>query len=180
MQRRTLIILLLITGCTALITRSEFENLYGPSVPVLREMTRAEVLKADQEKRLSYYRDIKPILDARCVVCHGCYDAPCQLNLASIDGLDRGASKEVVYDLARLKPANPSRLFTDAVTTDAWRTKGFFPVLNERRVFQTADAYVCGPSPCRFQAPRRFPCPACLETGRPRSPPRVVSGGFPG
>ena len=25
----------------------------------------------------SYTRDIKPILDQKCIACHGCYDAPC-------------------------------------------------------------------------------------------------------
>jgi hypothetical protein len=29
------------------------------------------------------YRDVAPILESRCVVCHGCYDAPCQLKLTA-------------------------------------------------------------------------------------------------
>ena len=37
------------------------------------------------------------IIDARCVVCHACYDAPCQLVMSSEEGLQRGASKEAVY-----------------------------------------------------------------------------------
>ena len=41
-------------------------------------------------------------LEQRCVVCHGCYDAPCQLLLSSPDGIARGASKQVVYDTDRL------------------------------------------------------------------------------
>jgi len=31
---------------------------------------------------VSYQKQIRPILERRCVVCHGCYDAPCQLKLS--------------------------------------------------------------------------------------------------
>jgi len=79
----------------------------------------------------SYTRDIKPVLEQKCIACHGCYDAPCQLKLTSAEGLLRGATKEPVYDGARLTDAVPTRLFIDATTTAGWRDKGFFPVLNE-------------------------------------------------
>jgi len=79
-----------------------------------------------------FHRDVKPIFDARCVVCHACYDAPCQLKLTSSEGVDRGASKEVVYDGSRLIAAKPNRLNIDARSTAEWRKRGFFPVLNER------------------------------------------------
>ncbi|MDG2334740.1 MAG: fatty acid cis/trans isomerase [Myxococcota bacterium] len=71
----------------------------------------------------------KTVLDNRCVVCHGCFDAPCQLLLSSAEGLDRGASQKPVYDGARLLPSDPSRLFFDAQTTEGWRDRGFFSVL---------------------------------------------------
>jgi hypothetical protein len=74
---------------------------------------------------------VKPVLDSRCVVCHGCVDAPCQLKLSSYEGITRGASKERVYDGARLLGAPPTRLFIDAQTTAEWRTKGFHAVLAE-------------------------------------------------
>ena len=80
----------------------------------------------------SYTRDIKPILDQKCIACHGCYDAPCQLKLTSDDGLLRGATKKPVYDSARLSDMAPTRLFVDATTTAGWRDKGFYPVLNEQ------------------------------------------------
>jgi hypothetical protein len=82
---------------------------------------------------LSYEQDIQPLMEKRCLVCHGCYDAPCQLKLESYEGLLRGASKERVYDSLRLAPATPSRLFEDAQTTAQWRERDFHPVLNERR-----------------------------------------------
>lgn len=78
-----------------------------------------------------YYRDIKPILDRRCLVCHGCYDAPCQLKLDSPEGLQRGATQQKVYDSERLLPAPLTRLFVDAKNTAQWRDKDFYPVLNE-------------------------------------------------
>lgn len=78
-----------------------------------------------------FYRDIKPIFDQRCVVCHGCYDAPCQLKLDSPEGILRGATHAQVYDNTRVFAAETTRLFVDANSTAAWRAKEFFPVLNE-------------------------------------------------
>lgn len=77
---------------------------------------------------VKYERDVRPILDRRCVVCHGCYDAPCQLKLSSSEGIARGASKEAVYDSSRLMAMNPTRLFVDATSVEAWRQKGFSSV----------------------------------------------------
>jgi len=65
------------------------------------------------------------------VVCHGCYDAPCQLKLSSWEGLARGANKKKVYDGERIFAAEPTRLFIDAHTTEEWRAKQFHTVLNE-------------------------------------------------
>jgi hypothetical protein len=87
---------------------------------------------------LDYWRDVKAVLDNRCVVCHGCYDAPCQANLASYEGVTRGSRRDPVYDAARLIAAEPTRLFFDAQSNAGWRGKGFYPVLNERAA--TAEA----------------------------------------
>ncbi|HEX6736308.1 MAG TPA: fatty acid cis/trans isomerase, partial [Azonexus sp.] len=80
-----------------------------------------------------YWREVRPILDQRCISCHACYDAPCQLNLASYAGISRGANPAVVYSSSRLIADPPMRLGVDARTTVAWRQLGFFPVLNERQ-----------------------------------------------
>jgi len=77
---------------------------------------------------ISFQDQVKPILDRRCVVCHGCNDAPCQVLLSSAAGVARGASKTAVYDSSRLTAAQPTRLFVDAQTTAAWRDRGFFSV----------------------------------------------------
>jgi hypothetical protein len=52
---------------------------------------------------LSYRADVQPILERRCVVCHACYDAPCQLKLGAWEGMARGTSTDLVYDGGRLE-----------------------------------------------------------------------------
>ena len=47
---------------------------------------------------ISYSRDIQPIFTEKCVACHACNDAACQLNLGSGEGAARGATKVPVYD----------------------------------------------------------------------------------
>jgi len=80
----------------------------------------------------SYRRDIKPILEEKCIACHACYDSPCQLNLTSSEGLLRGANLNAVYDTSRLNAAQPTRLYIDATTPEQWRTKGFYSVFNSQ------------------------------------------------
>ena len=77
------------------------------------------------------WREAKQTFDRRCVVCHGCYDSPCQLVLSSFEGIERGATKAKVYDGSRLLAAEPTRLHVDAHGVEAWRLKGFYPVLPE-------------------------------------------------
>ena len=83
------------------------------------------------EGPVNFEQQVKPILERRCVVCHGCYDAPCQLKLSSNQGLLRGASEERIYEPKRVGAMQPTRLFVDAKTTEEWRERGFTPVLNE-------------------------------------------------
>ncbi|WP_419737764.1 fatty acid cis/trans isomerase [Ruegeria sp.] len=75
------------------------------------------------------WSQVKPVLDKRCVVCHGCYDAPCQVKLTSPEGLLRGGNKLAVYHSQRLEDAQPTRLGQDATTVEGWRDLGFHPVL---------------------------------------------------
>lgn len=132
------LILLVVGGCTTAYKVTDFGALYGPSAPKQRVLSEARYQQHLQHGAVAYTRDVKPILDSRCVVCHACYDAPCQLKLSSFAGLDRGGSKQPVYDAERMQPAAPTRLFFDATTTAAWRKKGFYPVLNEREDSEVA------------------------------------------
>lgn len=119
----TLISLILLASC-AVYAKDRLDDIYG------REQVRERLV--DKHAAIEYFRDVKPILDNRCVVCHGCYDAPCQLKLSAFEGIDRGASKTKVYDGVRLLATQPSRLFVDANSTEEWRQRDFYPVLNER------------------------------------------------
>ena len=80
-------------------------------------------------KDISFEKDIKPILDNRCVTCHSCYNSPCQLKLSSYEGLNRGSSKTNIY-ANRINADNPTRLFVDALNTEEWRKKGFFSMVD--------------------------------------------------
>ena len=79
---------------------------------------------------ISYSRDIQPIFTEKCVACHACNDAACQLNLGSGEGAARGATKVPVYDGDRSQAVAPSRLFFDAFGKRAWQHKGFYSVLD--------------------------------------------------
>jgi hypothetical protein len=107
---------LLLPGCT--------QTAVEPEKPFIRPVSPTQTW--------SYRRDIKPILEGKCIACHACYDAPCQLNLTSGEGLLRGANKKAVYDTARLTAAAPTRLYIDAATPAQWREKGFTSVFNEQ------------------------------------------------
>ncbi|MEO0977234.1 MAG: fatty acid cis/trans isomerase [Pseudomonadota bacterium] len=118
---------------------------------------------------------VQDTLNKRCVVCHGCYDAPCQLKLSSPDGWQRGATKARVYDSKRLEDAPTTRLGIDATTVPEWRQKGFFPVTanqggvsvleqllkaGRRQTFELGKAL---PAELNISPLRRNSCPAPEE-----------------
>ncbi len=126
MQNRVLWVatVLFVVGCGGY-TAAQFEQYYGELAP------RERVVESMPVESPDYWTDIKPVIEQRCVVCHGCYDAPCQLKLGSIEGIERGASPDVVYLGTRVKKTQPTRLFEDAQTVSEWRELGFHSVLNE-------------------------------------------------
>jgi hypothetical protein len=123
---QTTLLAVVLAGCAALAAH-RLDERFGPPDPARYDRPSPAPAGAPD-----FLRDVKPIVDNRCVVCHGCYDAPCQLNLASYPGMTRGTNPDKVYDAARLVAAEPTRLFVDAQTNADWRAKGFRPVLNER------------------------------------------------
>jgi hypothetical protein len=114
----------LISGCTAIATM-QLEQRYGKAEP------RERMVESLPPDTINYWSQVKPIFEKRCVVCHGCYDAPCQLKMSSIEGIERGANADKVYNSARIHPAPMTRLFEDAHSVAEWREKGFYPILNE-------------------------------------------------
>lgn len=79
-----------------------------------------------------YTEQVKPILDNRCVACHSCYNAPCQLKLSSYEGIERGANKDEIYDFNTVFPKKMTRLFEDAQSAKEWHEKfDFFPIIKK-------------------------------------------------
>ncbi|WP_317932898.1 fatty acid cis/trans isomerase [Halioxenophilus sp. WMMB6] len=136
LSQRLLILTALFTlvACSAL-THYELNQRFGSPEPKAR-------ITADSQQTQLFREQVEPILNSRCVVCHACYDAPCQLKLSSPEGIDRGLTQAKVYSAKRLIAADPTRLFIDETTTEGWRSVGFDPVLNERS--DTPDANLAG------------------------------------
>ena len=111
-------------GCAA-IGAIQLEQRFGEAEP------RERVVESLPPQAIDFWSTVKPVIDKRCVVCHACYDAQCQLKMSSIEGIERGASAQTVYRSTRLRQAPLTRLFQDAHSTAEWREMGFFPVLNE-------------------------------------------------
>ena len=101
------------------------------SVVAYQDTVEYDLLYSLPKENISYQEEVKPILENRCVVCHGCYDAPCQLKLTSSEGIHRGSNKKKVYNATRLTADMPTRLYVDAMSTEEWRRKGFDSILNE-------------------------------------------------
>ena len=71
-----------IASCATLTRDSSIDQRYGAPDPARYDKP------ALPEGGMSYRAEVQPILESRCVVCHACYDAPCQLKLSSYDGVD--------------------------------------------------------------------------------------------
>jgi hypothetical protein len=125
MDNRLVAFLLVVVavGCGPIAVRKTDAH-FGPETPRDRV--------AASSSLINFEHDVAPIFNRRCLVCHACYDAPCQLKMENFSGLDRGGSPALVYNAARLLEAPLTRLGIDAQTTAEWRDKGFHPVLNER------------------------------------------------
>ena len=128
-------LIVVLSGC-AYLGAAHYNELFGP------EQTQQRMVEHNSGRGAEFLQHVQPVIESRCVVCHGCYDAPCQLKLSSPEGIDRGLSKERVYNGTRLLASTPSRLLFDATSTSQWRDKDFTPVLNERA--QTEQANLAG------------------------------------
>ena len=65
-----------LAGCATL-ARHSLDEQYGAPDPARFDRPAAAAAG------LSYRADVQPILENRCVVCHACYDAQCQLKLSA-------------------------------------------------------------------------------------------------
>src|SRR5262252_5180920 len=104
---------LVLIGCAAVV-RNHLDSFYGPADP--------QRYASPAPDPGNTWQSAKQVFDRRCVLCHACYDAPCQLNLASFEGIARGGNKANVY-ATRLRADEPTRLFSDAHFPAEWRKK---------------------------------------------------------
>jgi len=81
-------------GCAA-IGAIQLEQRFGQAEP------RERVVESLPAEAIDFWSAVKPVIDKRCVVCHACYDAQCQLKMSSIEGIERGASAQTVYRSTR-------------------------------------------------------------------------------
>lgn len=143
----------------------------------------------------TYPGPVKTIIEQRCVVCHGCYDAPCQLKMDAWDGLHRGASKDRVYDGTRLRAAKLTRLYEDGHSLEEWRERGFYSVLDEGdyrhgtlfRMLAQKEEYplpASGPLPpsfdLRLDREQACPRPEEMDAYREERPLQGMPFGLPG
>ncbi len=74
-----------------------------------------------------YTTDIQPIFNRRCIACHGCLGSPCNVKLDSFRGVDRGGFGINPY--SSHVEASPRVDMDVAQTTQEWRRRGFYPIL---------------------------------------------------
>jgi len=75
-----------------------------------------------------YLDKVQPIFSKRCVTCHGCYEAPCQLNLQSYQGVRRGYDATPIYSMTRFE-SMPITQMNDVYPLSKWRELAFLPVV---------------------------------------------------
>ena len=111
-----------LVGCATL-SRDSFDERFGAADP-----QRYDQPAAPAPGGVSWRADVQPILQRRCVVCHGCYDAPCQLKLGAWQGVARGGSSENWSTTpTRLREAAPSRLVRRRAAALAVAREGLLP-----------------------------------------------------
>lgn len=105
---------------------------WGFALPILAHSESApaqnETAAAKVDHRF-FEQKIQPLFNARCIACHSCFESPCQMNLQSYAGAQRGANHISVYSSNRTEKMMPTRLFEDAHTEKEWRAKDFVDVL---------------------------------------------------
>ena len=77
---------------------------------------------------MSYRAEVQPILERRCVVCHGCYDSPCQLKLGAMRGhcARRSAPRPSTTAVASTRRRRRLGFSSMRSRPPQWRGKGFY------------------------------------------------------
>ena len=86
MPTRTLLgsLLGILLSSSTVYATQQFDQRFG------QPQTRQRLVDPERDDAQFFRNQVQPLLDRRCVVCHACYDAPCQLKLSSPEGIERG------------------------------------------------------------------------------------------
>ena len=75
-----ILLVIIMSGCAYVATK-DFSQIYGNAE------TQNRVVNSLESGQIDYWSEVKPILEKRCISCHACYDAPCQLKLTAIEAV---------------------------------------------------------------------------------------------
>jgi len=110
-----------------------------------------------QELKVDNYTKVQKIFNARCIACHACYESPCQLNLQSFAGLQRGVLKIDIFNRYRINEIPPTRLYEDGSTLEDWKNLGFHDVIGNSTSSVLLNAVVKGSNSNRQELPNNYP-----------------------
>jgi hypothetical protein len=92
-----------------------------------RDAVASDAASAPAISAPDYVQDVQPILNRRCIACHGCLGSPCNVKLDSFRGLERGGFGLNAYSS---HIDNYPRTDMDAAhDITEWRKKGFYPIV---------------------------------------------------
>lgn len=137
-------------------------------------------LPAPARHQVSFAKEVQPIIETKCLSCHSCFDAPCQLKLESAESLLRGASQEPVYSSARTTEMKPTRLGIDELTVAGWRKRGFYSVLQSDREHAQSLLKNMITLGKQYPFPPNSKLPDSIKTGFARKNQCVSEEEFPG
>ncbi len=133
-----------------------------------------------------YSSRVQSVFNQRCIACHSCFNAPCQMDLTSFRGVERGGSHDGVYDFPLKDAKPPTRIGIDASTEKAWRAKGFHTVLQgsygKNSILETIANPHLGANNTPVDADRKNMCPdsaATLDAYFKNDPGGRMPLGFP-
>ena len=78
-----------------------------------------------------YLDNIQSILSRRCVACHSCTSAPCQINLTSYEGVVRGMSKDNPWGKSTSGDEIPRARIDDHYSVAKLRSIGFYDIVKD-------------------------------------------------
>lgn len=133
------------------------------------------------------YSKVQKIFNSRCIACHACYESPCQLNLQSYEGIQRGVLESDIFNRYRIKESPATRLFEDANHLNEWRTLGFNDVIGNSYSSILLSAIRRGAVSNRSEYPNHYPDDRqCIHHGmkniedRMKDPRLAMPFGLPG